>query len=220
MRKNILKVLIVTLIISAILGISIIFFGLWGEVSGKILLTTSTIFGFSIPGLSCSTIYEKKGKEKFAKLGIIICILSCLYILFIIWGLFRFYEITLKLLVAGILLSSSFGHLSLLMMNENKDNKVSIFRETTIFLSIIIDILFLLMIFLEIDVSWKIVAILSILIALGTIVTPVLSKINSGKKVTVDDKYKQLEQLKKLLDSNAITEDEYNIEKNKVLNEK
>ena len=74
------------------------------------------------------------------------------------------------------------------------------------------------MIFLEIDVSGKIVSILSILIALGTIVTPILSKINSGKKVKIDNKYQQLEQLKNLLDSNAITLEEYNIEKNKILN--
>lgn len=53
MKKVALKTLIITFIINAILGISIILLNLWNDITSKILLTTVTIFGFSIPCLIC-----------------------------------------------------------------------------------------------------------------------------------------------------------------------
>ena len=48
MKRTILKVLIVTFIVSAVLGIGIILLDIWNEVTAKILLSTVTIFSASI----------------------------------------------------------------------------------------------------------------------------------------------------------------------------
>ena len=225
MKKIVLKTLIFTFIISAVLGISIIFLDLWNDITGKILLSTVVIFGFSIPGLSCSTNYEKAKDKTFSIVGISTCFISCIYSLLLTWGFLEFdlFDVlNWKLILSGILLSSSFGHISLLLLIDSKEKIVNYFKNGTIILSVIMDILLMTMIFLVIEIEWKLLAIIAILIVLGTIVTPLLNKLNNKANVAktdlMEDKYKKLEQIKSLLDSNAITQEEYEVEKNKILN--
>lgn len=225
MKKIVLKTLIFTFVISAILGISIIFLDLWNEVTSKILLSTCIIFGFSIPGLSCSTSYEKAKDKTFSAIGIITCFISCIYLLLLVWGFldFDFFDdLNWKFILSGILTSSSFGHICLLLLINSDEKIVNYFKNGTIIFSVIIDIMLLLQIFVEVEISWKLQSIIAILIVLGTIVTPLLNKLKN-KPVTIqsglqEDKYKKLEQIKLLLDNNAITQEEYEIEKNKILN--
>ena len=158
---------------------------------------------------------DKYGKREFVK-GILILI-AVLYILF-----FNIMHFNWKFILSGCLLSSSFGHISLLLLIDSKEKVVNYFKNGTIILSSFIDILLMLMILFEIEIEWKLLAIIAILIVLGTIVTPLLNKLNNETNVSktnlIEDKYKKLEQIKLLLDSNAITQDEYEIEKNKILN--
>lgn len=225
MRKIILKTLIITFIISALLGISIILLDLWNDVTGKILLTTVTIFGFSIPGLACSTNYEKAKDKLIPTIGIITCFVSGIYFLLLFWEVLNFDffdDMIWKLILTCILLSASFGHICLLLLINSTEKIVNLFKNSTIALSIIMDLLLLIVIFSETKLSWKLLLIIAILIVLGTIVTPLLNKLNSranfsDKKIN-DDKYIKLDQLKNLLDDNAITQEEYENEKNKILN--
>lgn len=134
----------------------------------------------------------------------------------------------------GTLLSLSFGHISLLLI-ESKEDVVICFKNGTILLSVIMDMLLIAMILFEADIKFKLIAILSILIVLGTIVTLLLNKLNNKVNVIspnvvnqnvenpnieniAADKYSKLEKLKSLLVSNAITQEEYDSEKTKILN--
>ncbi len=226
MKKTALKILIITFIISAILGISIILLNLWNDVSVKILLTTISIFGFSIPGLACSLNYEKSKDKLIPTLGIITCFVSCIYFLLVIWGIFNYKllgEFLFEFMVNCILFSASFGHICLLLLINSSDKKVNYFKYGTISLSICMDLLILIEIYTEIELYWKIQMVIAILIVLGTIVTPLLNKLNSKTEQKVesvnDNKYLKLDQLKKLLDDKAITQEEYENEKNKILND-
>lgn len=225
MKKIVLKTLILTFIISAVLGISIIFLDLWNDITAKILLSTVIIFGFSIPGLACSANYEKAEDKTFSIVGITTCFISCIYLLLLTWGFleFDFFDkLNWKFILSGILVSASFGHISLLLLVDPKEKIVNYFKSGTVILSLIMDILLMIMIFFETPIKWKLLTILSILIVLGTIVTPLLNKLSNKPDVVnsdlIGDKYKKLEQIKSLLDSNAITQEEYDIEKNKILN--
>ena len=85
------------------------------------------------------------------------------------------------------------------------------------------DLFLLIEIFVETEINWKLLSTLAILMVLGTIVTPLLDKLNSRNNSSnshTNDKYLKLEQLKKLLDDNAITQEEYETEKNKILDGK
>lgn len=153
-----------------------------------------------------------------------ICFVSCIYFLLLIWEIFNFDfldNLLWKFVLTCILLSISFGHMCLLLLINSTEKIVKIFRNGTITLSIIMDLFLLIEIFVETELNWKLLSILVILMVLGTIVTPLLDKLNSrtnsSNSHTNDDKYLKLEQLKKLLDDNAITQEEYETEKNKIL---
>lgn len=156
-----------------------------------------------------------------------ICFVSCIYFLLLIWEIFNFDfldNLLWKFVLTCILLSISFGHICLLLLINSTEKIVKIFRNSTITLSTIMDLFILIEIFVETELNWKLLSILAILMVLGTIVTPLLDKLNSrtnsSNSHTNDDKYLKLEQLKKLLDDNAITQEEYETEKNKILNGK
>lgn len=224
MKRTILKVLIVTFIVSAVLGIGIILLDIWNEVTAKILLSTVTIFSASIPGLCCSISYEKSTNKTVPFIGMIACSISCLYFLLLIWELLTFKwfdEFAWDFMSTCILVPITFAHISLLLLIDSDDSKVNGFKIGTIALAILMDILILIEIYGNVEMNWKLMLILSILIALGTIVTPLMHKLSSkpsARPINPQDKYKQLEQLKALLDSNAITQQEYEIEKNRILN--
>ncbi len=156
-----------------------------------------------------------------------ICFVSCIYFLLLIWEIFNFDfldNLLWKFVLTYILLSISFGHMCLLLLINSTEKIVKIFRNSTITLPTIMDLFILIEIFVETEINWKLLSILAILMVLGTIVTPLLDKLNSrtnsSNSHTNDDKYLKLEQLKKLLDDNAITQEEYETEKNKILNGK
>ena len=65
LRKTFLITMIISLSISALIGIIIFLFGDFGDSEVKILLTTLSIGGFSLTGLCCSVLYEKKNIFNF-----------------------------------------------------------------------------------------------------------------------------------------------------------
>ena len=75
-KKIFLISLIVSLSISALLGIIIFLVGNFDEIQVRILLTTLTVGGFSLTGLCCATLLEKKRFSAFAIMGMIILIMT------------------------------------------------------------------------------------------------------------------------------------------------
>jgi len=216
LKKIILKTLISTFVISAILGIAIIVLDLWNKLTINVLLSTIVIFGFSIPGLCCSTSYEKVKNKTISTIGMTICSITCIYLLLLVWDIldFNFFGIwNWRFIFSGILLSLSFGHICLLQLVDSENKSVINLKKCTIGLSIVMDVLLLSIFLCDIEVSGKLLSVIDILILLGTIVLPLMNKINNK----IEDKYKKIEQLKKLLDDKAITKKEYEEEKNKIL---
>jgi len=200
MKKTILYTLITTFCISAILGIVIIILDMWNDVTTKILLTTVTIFGFSIPTLCCSNLYEKKSNHWFAILGMIICILSGIYVLSLIWELINpdFGE-ALKGILTAIVISTSLGHLSLMMLVSNSDSTVNGVKNATIIVSVLLDCMIILSLWVEDNMfSWQFYAIVGILVALGTIVTPILNKVRKSEEVKLVSQINTEEQKEKI----------------------
>ena len=208
MKKTILYTLITTFCISAILGIVIIILDMWNDVTAKILLTTVTIFGFSIPTLCCSNLYEKKSNHWFAILGMIICILSGIYVLSLIWELINpdFGE-ALKGILTAIVISTSLGHLSLMMLVSNSDSTVNGVKNATIIVSVLLDCMIILSLWVEDNMfSWQFYAIVGILVALGTIVTPILNKVRKSEEVKSVSQI-NMEEQKEKISLNTIEDD-------------
>ena len=224
MKKILIKTLITTFILGALIGIIAVIFDLWNDVTSNILLSIVVLFGFSVSGLASSTAYEK-AKDTFIPIaGLIITIISAIYFELAVWDV-EFFKLTSvyswEVPIILIILSASSGHISLLMLISSEDDVVKMSKLSTIVVSLIMDALIINNVASSLDVSWKVIIIIGILVILGTIITPLLNILNKKKEQPKeeDDKYKKLEQLKNLLDTNAITQEEYDVEKNKLLNE-
>lgn len=183
MKKNMLKILIGSLCLSAIVGIVIILLGSFGEIESKILGTTLLVFGYSIPGLCSSTIYEKEKLHYFSIIGIMIALISCLYVICLVWNIFDFNifdSAQWKILWTLNILCWSSGHISLILLINDKNKMVLTFRLLTVIMSIIIDIMILIPtweLYNPSDFYYRLLLVIGILITLGTIGTPILNKI-------------------------------------------
>lgn len=194
MKKIFLKTLVGSLVISAILAIFIIITDFESSICSKILLSTLLIFPFSITGLCCSSIYEKPKLKAFSLIGIIINIIGCLLYLGVIWEILNVCIIFCEnndgldiwqLLLTSTTLSTSFAHISLLLLINSQDKIVNIIKKTTIITSIILDLIILDGIWTQIlqEAIWgKIILILIIIIVLGTIVCPIWHNLTKNQK--------------------------------------
>ena len=224
MKKTILKTLIAVFLIGALLGICFVLFGIWNEITGRIFLSSLILFSVGIPGLACSVLYEKKTNPGTAITGMIICFLGALYFLALTWGVFDFNifdAFKWKLMFTFIILSTSSAHISLLLLINSKKDSVQIVRNSTIIFSLIFDAILMLAIFFDVEFDWKIVVIILILIAVGSIVAALMSKLDEDNEKVVEqqnNKYAELAQIKELLDNGAITQAEYDLEKQRILN--
>lgn len=87
-----------------------------------------------------------------------ICFASCIYFLLLIWEIFNFDfldNLLWKFVLTCILLSISFGHMCLLLLINSTEKIVKIFRNSTITLSIIMDLFLLIEIFVETEINWN-----------------------------------------------------------------
>lgn len=194
MKKIFLKTLVWSLVISAILAIFIIITDFESSICSKILLSTLLIFPFSITGLCCSSIYEKPKLKTFSLIGIIINIIGCLLYLGVIWDILDVCILFCEdheglniwqLLFTSTTLSTSFAHISLLLLINSQDKIVNTIKKTTIITSIILDLIILDGIWTQIlqEAIWgKIILILIIIIVLGTIVCPIWHNLTKNQK--------------------------------------
>jgi hypothetical protein len=181
MRKSILKILIFSLCISAAIGILIILTGSFGDIEGKILVTTFSVFAFSISGFCCSTIYEQY--QSFSKFGIFSCLLACIWTILIDWGFLNLFpstsSFTWRVMLTLLILSYSSAHISLMLLIKNQNSIVNNIKNLTIGFSVLIDVMILAAVweFTTFSSTYtKLIYVLAILITLGTIVSPVLNK--------------------------------------------
>ncbi len=202
MKKNVLKLVITSLCISAFMGIIIILSGKFGELEGKILGTSCTIFGFSITGLCCSILYEKERYKNFSILGMLISLLGCIWQLLIIWGFLKVCIIfcsdeellNWQILWSLIVLAISVAHISIMLHNESSNQTIVTIKNVTILFSIILDIMFLIITWdlitdsIELDFFIRFTVIFLILVTLGTVVIPILNKVYKNSKTSLDNK--------------------------------
>lgn len=180
LKKLFLKSLIVSLSASGLLGIFIFLFGKFGETEIRLLLTTLSIGGCSLTGLCCATIYPSENYKIFSVIGIVIAGLCFIFTLFVIWSSdFDHFENTWKILLSFIVLTTTFAHMSLLLNIRIVNQLVmNVLIATLLFISIVACML-LILIFCEFDCGeffFRLLGVFTILVILGTIVTPILNK--------------------------------------------
>jgi len=94
LKKIFLITMIVSLVISAIMGVVVFMLGNFTDTEIKLLLTTGAITGFSLVGLFFSWFYEKRKLMPFSAGLLIYTLFAFVAVIFFIWG--HDYEIAVK----------------------------------------------------------------------------------------------------------------------------
>lgn len=183
-KKYFLRTLIVALAISAVIGIVIFLVGDFGETEIKLLFSTLAIGGFSLTGLSSSTIHNRTELKLFSVIGMFISVLAFLMTTITIWEVFDPSDMWQTVLIF-VILSVSIAHISLLFQISPKTNKIkyALFG-TIIFISIVALMLIKSTIneFEENEFYFRLLGVFAILDVLGTIATPILNRISEKKQ--------------------------------------
>ncbi len=180
LKRVFLVTLIVSLSISALVAIFVFLFGDFGEVEGKTLLTTLTIGIYSLIGLCCSILYERRTYILLALAGIAISAIGLLFTLVAIWEVVDIEDIWKPVLIIGILAISA-GHASLLLLIRAEKNIVRTMLFATVGFVALVAAMIIYIVLSEFDSSvsefyYRLLGVFAVLDVLGTIVTPITKK--------------------------------------------
>ena len=181
-KKTFLLTMIISLSISALIGIFVFLFGDFGETEARLLLTTLTIGGYSLTGLCCSVLYEKRKFTSLALSGIIISIIGFLFTVLVIWEAIDLDD-SWKALIIFIVLAASTAHSCVLLFIKSEKSLVNGALSATLIFISIVAIMFIILVLNEFDdvgeFYFRLLGVFAILDVLGTIVTPILNKVYS-----------------------------------------
>lgn len=172
--------MIVFFIASGIVGASFLLFGSFGEVQLRILLTTLTLFTFSLLGLASSRMLKFKDfRRTMGVIGLIMVSIASLLILPMIWGIISFEEIIGKIIIISSIIAVSMAHISLII-GKNKTRIINIAFHTTLILIAIVALMLIYFVITNYNVEtgfWKVLGFFVILDIVGSIVTPLMRKL-------------------------------------------
>lgn len=182
-RRVFLLLLIISLSASAVIAIAIFLLGSFGTLQLKVLFTTFIIGVFSLTGLCSSALYDRKIFLPLAFSGLACSVVSFILTTFLIWEFIDFSSDVGKLLAISVILSISIAHSSLLFLIIPTNKSVQISQAATIVFIAIVCIMLILLVLFELNTVgefyFRLLGVFAVLDILGTIITPILRKINS-----------------------------------------
>jgi hypothetical protein len=197
LRKVFLYTLILSVAISAVVGIGVLVVGNFGDVETKILLTTLTITVTSILGLACGVYFETGRGRIMPVAGIICSMASAAMWVIVIWSWRSTNGTFVKILMSATLFAVSCSLLSLLSL-ARLDRRFIWTRYAAHAAIWALAAILLYLIWLTpadfSDLLARTIGVLGIIIASVTVMTPVLHKLSShGPDVkAIDDEIEGL----------------------------
>ena len=181
MKSKLVTVLIISLIVAGLLGVSAILGGKFGGTEIRILLTTLAFTVYSILGLCCNTILSTR-YDSFAKLGLVAIAVGLSYAIITTWGTPdspAFLKARLSFLVIAI----GFAHASLMLLIEQKTPAIKGAVITSLISNLTVAVILVGMISsLEFESgTFQLLGIASLIGVISTLIAPLLSKAISIK---------------------------------------
>jgi hypothetical protein len=194
-KKAFLRMLIIALVSSALVGIDAFLFGDFGETEAKILMTTLSISYFSVTSLACAAAMEKRVYSWLAIVGLVVCLIGFVSFIPGIWAEWWGSEAIGKTMVIIAIFAFSFAQVCLLALVPLQGSIRWLFFATS---SVIFTLATLgsgIIVF-EVDDEWllRLLGVLGILDGCGSLLIPVLFKLGSRAVTASDDgKFKYIE---------------------------
>ncbi len=181
-KRAFLISLVASLVLSALVAIVVFLIGNFGETEFRVIATTLTIGLYSLTGLCGSIMLERKKYPGLALIGILISVVGFLITLLAIWELVEFDDFW-KIITILIILAVAIAHACLILLIESNKAVVrySLFG-TLVFISLVA-LMLIMLVLLEFDLAdndfaYRLLGVFAVLDVLGTIVTPILKKLN------------------------------------------
>jgi len=193
LRRTAVIFIIVSLSLTALVGIVTLLTASFGEVQAKVILTTLLVAGFSITAL-CHLAVVGRALRVVGFVGIAVSALALITGVTLIWGSWdnwnSGWDTVLKAFAVLGVLALSLAHANLLLLLGDRPSPL--IRYGLIATVALIGVLALLIILPIVtdgripgdnDVYWRILGVVAILDVLGTIVLPVVSRFTAGGRV-------------------------------------
>lgn len=202
-KKLFLTSLIVSVSLSALIGIAVVIVGSFGEFEARVLLTTLTVTASSILGLACGACYEAGRGRRLPLAGIVLSIIAAAAFFLIIWNVLddneTYVKVTMTLMIFAIVAS----HLSLLRL-ARLDGRFAWTYSFAVVCDILLAAIVLYLMWFEpegeSDLVFRTMGVLSILIAALTVVTPVFHRLSAGEDNRVEKIDEEIAALKRRIE--------------------
>jgi uncharacterized Tic20 family protein len=182
-RSYFIKALLASLLATGIIGIWVLLAGTFGEVEGKILLSTFLFGGYSVLSLCCLAIADRP-YGLLAVAGIMLSSIALVIGLVLVWllgnidfeGIGNFFKAYFVFEVAAV----AVAHASLVLLLSGKKPNVAVLGTTLGCISIVaLMIIFpVLTSFDDLsDVYWRLLGVFAIVDVIGTIISATLAKL-------------------------------------------
>ncbi len=182
LKKIFLYLLIISVAISALIGIGVILFGNFGEFETRILLTTLTVTVTSLLGLACGACLETGRGKILPMTGIFFSIVWAIMAIAVIWSRSPEGEIFVKSTMTATIFAVSCSLLSLLSI-ARLEKKFLWSRYAAHAAVWTLSAIFFYLIWFEKNFAgdWipRTIGVLSIIIAALTIITPIFHKLSN-----------------------------------------
>jgi hypothetical protein len=186
-KKLFLYLLIVSVSISALVGIGVIILGNFGDLETRVLLTALTVTGTSILGLACGAYLESGRGRILPFCGIGFALVSAVMWLYLVWHDTVHDDLFVKLLLSSTVLAAGSSLLSLISL-ARLDRRFFWFPYSAHAAVWLLTAYLVYLIWfpdsIDENITPRIIGVLSIVVAAITLVTPILHKLSSGEPET------------------------------------
>jgi len=182
MRKYFLNTMIISLSITALIAIGILLFGKFGTIENKILITTLAVGFASLAGLCCSSIINVCGLRSFSIFGILSACVSFSIANLMIWTQIR--DPMEQVFGTASVVMIVCSHTSLLLLIKINSRTIRDVLYATIVCIAIVAIMYIIVLWSNKppgEYFFRLMGVIAILDVLGTILTPMLNKIQHIK---------------------------------------
>jgi hypothetical protein len=201
-RSLFLKLLIASVAVSAAFGVIVVLLGNFGELEVRVLMTTLTVAVTSILGLACGAAIDAGRSRTLGIAGIVFSLLSAIALFLIIWNALDDSEIFIKTTLTLVTLAVVCSHLSLLSI-ATLDKRFAWSRTVSAVCDWLLAAILLFIMWFEpegsSDLIYRIIGVLSIIIAALTVITPVFHKFSKGSGQDLNALDAEIEELRSRL---------------------
>ena len=179
LTKTLLVLLLACFVACGAIAIFAILGVMTGEVAFKIVLSTLSLGAYSLISLCCMTLVTQRRFSLFGWIGIAASVSGALFALLTNWEIVTGWELLLKGRYCFLVVAIAFGHASLLLLIETKNEIVRAIRNATLVVIALVAIVFVGAPFApeSLVIANQIILVLCVLDVLGTICTPLLHQI-------------------------------------------